>query len=82
MLPSKRMAFEEGIRHLINSLSLESESNTPDYILAAYLVRCFETFTETTVTREDWHSCNRALCDNQSSTLCVAEQTPNPTDEA
>ena len=48
------MTFEEELTNLINSRSMENESNTPDYILAKYLVTFLDAFTLATNTREKW----------------------------
>lgn len=34
--------LEYDLRHLINSRSREGKSNTPDYVLAAFMARCLE----------------------------------------
>jgi hypothetical protein len=39
----------------INSVSAENDSNTPDFILAEYLVHCLEGFAIASVNREDWY---------------------------
>lgn len=39
-----RDAFRKELRNLINTYSMENYSNTPDYVLAAYLSRCLEAF--------------------------------------
>lgn len=36
--------FEEKLRELINEHSVESESNTPDYVLATFVSRCLDAF--------------------------------------
>lgn len=48
--------FEEEVRKLINSLSEENESDTPDYILAKYLNGCLAIFNNAVNERRDWHS--------------------------
>lgn len=40
---------------VINSNSLENESNTPDYILAEYLYQCLLNFNECSAKREEWY---------------------------
>ncbi len=47
--------FETDIAALINTHSLENESNTPDFILAAYLQSCLDVFTLAIRTRETWY---------------------------
>ena len=48
--------FQNELTKLINRHSLENESNTPDYILSDYLVRCLKNFNETSTHRVDWHT--------------------------
>jgi hypothetical protein len=47
--------FERELTALINRHSLEGESDTPDFILAKYLVFCLKVFNETTKLREQWY---------------------------
>lgn len=50
-----RLDFKLALGKLINQLSLENESNTPDYILAEYLTRCLETWNDCTAMRQNHH---------------------------
>ena len=47
--------FETELRQLINKYSMENQSNTPDYILAEYLLRCLVAFEVATQQREGWY---------------------------
>lgn len=47
--------FRKDIETVVNSHSKESGSNTPDWILANYLVSCLEVFDEAVRCRERWH---------------------------
>lgn len=47
--------FRNELKALINKHSMENSSNTPDHILADYLIRCIDNFTETTQSRESWY---------------------------
>ena len=47
--------FQSELTGLINSQCQENESNTPDYILARYLVKCLEAFNEATNDRSIWY---------------------------
>ena len=49
------MTLEEEIRAAINTRSLENSSNTPDFILARYLVRCLDAFDLAVIEREVWY---------------------------
>ncbi len=48
-------SFETELRDLINHHSQENASNTPDWILAQFLVGCLETFNTAVQQRENWH---------------------------
>jgi len=47
--------FEQELRKLINSYSMENHSNTPDNILAEYLCSCLDVFGRATMQRERWY---------------------------
>lgn len=47
--------FEKELRHLLNSYSMENESNTPDFILARYLTGCLRLFNVTANSRAEWY---------------------------
>ena len=49
------MDFEEELEVLINRFSKETESNTPDFILAQYLKGCLSNYAETVKARDKWH---------------------------
>jgi len=46
--------FKKELMSLINAHSKETDSDTPDYILADYLVSCLEAFNKTTNARDLW----------------------------
>ena len=46
--------FKKRLTSLINEENIENLSNTPDYILAEYLVRCLQNWNETTISRQAW----------------------------
>jgi hypothetical protein len=51
--------FQIELEQLINKHSIESESNTPDFILAEYLGNCLNTFNLALKRREDWYGRNK-----------------------
>jgi len=51
----RNVPFEKELEALINKHSLENESNTPDWILAQYLISCLAAFTRATQQRENWY---------------------------
>ena len=46
--------FQEELEELINRYSMENQSDTPDYILAEYLVSCLNTWAYITRQRDKW----------------------------
>lgn len=49
------MSFRSELQTLINRHSKENESNTPDFILADYLVGCLNLFDDIVKSRENWY---------------------------
>ena len=49
-------SLEKEISAVLNKYSLENPSNTPDFILAAFLIRCLDAFNYATVRRAAWYS--------------------------
>lgn len=47
--------FRSELRAVINRYSMENRSNTPDYILAAYLTSCLVAFDTATRERSRWY---------------------------
>ena len=43
------------LSELLNKHSLENESNTPDFVLAEYLIDCLEAFDKATNIRTWWY---------------------------
>jgi hypothetical protein len=48
-------SFEKELKRLINRHSMENASNTPDFILAKYLLACLEAWNVATQQREQWY---------------------------
>ena len=47
--------FRQDLTNLINIHSKENESNTPDFILAQYLLDCLTLFNSTFDSRKKWY---------------------------
>ncbi len=45
----------EDIKNLLNRACAENGSDTPDYILALYLIDCLDAFDKATSQREKWY---------------------------
>jgi hypothetical protein len=55
MTGQKRQFVHDEFRATVNRHSLENDSNTPDWMLADYLIACLDAWNETTKQREKWH---------------------------
>lgn len=47
--------LKEDLQDVINRHSLENHSNTPDFILAEYLLNCLQAYRVAIRDRKDWH---------------------------
>jgi hypothetical protein len=52
----KELTFREELGSLLNRRSKENTSNTPDFILAAFLEECLNVFDECINLRTSWYS--------------------------
>ena len=50
----RRTEFISELAELLNSFNMDTEANTPDYILAQYLLCCLNNFTHIVNARDDW----------------------------
>jgi len=55
MSPAEKTKLEKGISQLINSESRENDSNTPDFILAEFMMNCLDAFELANNKREVWY---------------------------
>ena len=46
--------FEKNLRALLNEHCKENDSNTPDFLLARYLMRSLETYNDIVRDRDQW----------------------------
>lgn len=47
--------FEEDLRALLNRYSMENASDTPDFILARFVMMTLQAHTEATERRDEWY---------------------------
>jgi len=48
-------AFEKELEHLINRHSKDNDLNTPDFILAQYIMSCLDAYTIAIQQNKKWH---------------------------
>lgn len=63
----EQVNFRIELGKLINKYSLESASNTPDYILASYLSRALDNFDQTMIERKNNGASNDSGSDNRTA---------------
>lgn len=49
-------AFKNELESAINRYSVDNELNTPDFLLAEYLVQCLNNYKDIAVKNKAWHS--------------------------
>lgn len=54
-IPAPPKDFQEALTKLLNKYSMENGSNTPDFILASFLVDCLKAFNHGSNSRETWY---------------------------
>jgi hypothetical protein len=64
-----REQFKKELEHLINKHSMENGSDTPDYMLADYLMGCLDNFNSIVQSREKWYG-------RDKKTVCVEGDLP------
>ena len=52
------MDLERELACLLNRHSAENPSNTPDYLLAEFMLSCLRAFTRTVTGRDAWYAMN------------------------
>lgn len=55
METKNRMDFAKELQSLINRYSQESASDTPDFILARYIIGCLEVYEYAAKARDEWY---------------------------
>lgn len=66
-----RADFKKKLRELINCESMENGSGTPDYILADYLMACFDAYSAAVNERSRWYGYPASLTEH------LAEKYPD-----
>jgi len=69
-------ALRQRIEKLLNAHSAENGSDTPDFILAEYLVDCLEAFDKAVLAREKWYG--RELHGVPPGDVCRARAANSP----
>ena len=72
-----RENFKTDLEHLINSYSLENNSDTPDFLLAEYLMDCLVAFDKVVVERENWYGRTKGMENNlpPRNNACEVKET-------
>jgi len=65
MTPEKKQKMKSELQSVINRNSFENESNTPDWMLAEYLMDCLEAHTNATRRRDNWYGGKQSILDSE-----------------
>ena len=69
------LSFEKNLEQLLNKFSQENGSNTPDFILARYLMACLEAFNSAVLRRESWYGRDsRSFAESNQRRLLIEER--------
>jgi hypothetical protein len=52
---SNKEKFKKDLEKLINNYSLENENDTPDFIIADYLIECLDNYSNIIKARDKWY---------------------------
>jgi hypothetical protein len=66
------MALADDLRALLNQVSREGLSDTPDYILARYMLGTLEVFESCTLERDRWYGWRETVMGHQAGPLIGA----------
>jgi hypothetical protein len=75
---SKRNELVRSFASAVNRHSLENDSNTPDFILAEFLIGCLHVFGTATRAREDWYGHHHAPGQDAAPPSAAASAEPDP----
>lgn len=70
-----KILFRKDLQNLINIHSIENGSNTPDFILADYLMTCLSNFEETVKVREKWYGRDGTFLTKDKSPTTISPET-------
>jgi len=76
-MPYSKSDLRNKIENAVNSVSAEQGSNTPDFILAQYLVDCLDAFDRAANARENWYSADRNPPETEQPRDAVSASIPN-----
>ena len=74
------MTFKDQLTSLLNIHSAENRSNTPDFVLAKYLIGCLNAFDVAVNMREDYYGRSHHHLGSSVETEPTSEPRPEPTD--
>jgi hypothetical protein len=77
--------FVDELKALINKHSLERQSNTPDFILAEYMMDCLQNFNRAISARYQWYAAEHPLHSDggtDSAKMADSQSGDNPVSTA
>jgi len=68
----EKIELEKGLSDLINRVSRENDSNTPDFILTAFMMNCLDAFELASNKREVWYGVHLDILNNWNELIMTA----------
>ncbi len=68
----KKTALEKELEGIINSNSRENDSNTPDFLLAEFMMNCLDAFELASNKREVWYGVELDILNNWEELIMTA----------
>jgi len=68
----KKTDLEKRLSDLINCVSRENDSNTPDFILSEFMLRCLDAFELASNRREVWYGIKLDILNDWESLIMTA----------
>uniref|UniRef100_A0A6M3KCB3 Uncharacterized protein n=2 Tax=viral metagenome TaxID=1070528 RepID=A0A6M3KCB3_9ZZZZ len=68
----EKVELEKGLSVLINRVSRENDSNTPDFLLAEFMMSCLDAFELTSNKREVWFGVTLDILNNWEELIMTA----------
>ena len=72
MSDKEKSVLERRLSNLLNNESRESDSNTPDFILAEFMMKCLDAFELANNKREVWYGVNLDILNDWEKLINMA----------
>lgn len=71
-MKKKKIKLESELSNLINIVCREQDSNTPDFLLAEFMMKCLDAFELISNKREVWYGVHLGILNNWNELIMTA----------